>query len=322
MGISFVFLFSGQGSQYYHMGRDLFENHSVFRRWMFELDDIVRDVMGESVIDHLYDKQKRQSDLFNHILFSHPAIFMVEYSLAQAVLESGIKPDYLIGSSLGEFASSACANVLEVKDLLKAVLTQAECIETYCEKGSMCAIIHDAALYNSSPVLYENSELASINYESHFVVSGRKENISEIERYLKSNNIIYQSLPVSYGFHSSCIDPAATVYKGFLREKTYETPRIPFFSCQAGTSITDIPTDYLWRVVRHPIQFPKAIQELESGRNRIYIDLGPGGTLANFAKRNVAFDSTSECFAVMTQFNQDLKNLGKINRLFSGKSLS
>lgn len=314
--VSFVFMFSGQGSQYYQMGKELFEHDPVFRRWMVALDDIAREIMGESVLRHVYDEKRKRSEPFDRILYTHPAIFMVEYSLAQVLIESGIKPDYVLGSSLGEFTSAALAGILGVDDLLKSVLKQAESFETHCEKGGMLAIIHHADMYNATPLIYENSELASINYDSHFVVSGEKEKLKEIERFLISKNIICQSLPVSYGFHSSYIDPAALSYKNFLRLKFHQTPCIPFVSCLSGTTISNIPTDFFWDAVRNPIQFPKAIRALETGRDRIYLDLGPGGTLANFAKHIVANDSKSESYTIMTPFNRDLKNLEKIRGLF------
>jgi acyl transferase domain-containing protein len=82
----------------------------------------------------------------------------------------------------------------------------------------------------------------------------------------------------------------------------------------------DVPMDYLWQVARNPIQFPKAIRGLENGRGCMYLDLGPGGTLANFAKRNLAGDSRSESHAIMTLFHQDMKNLDKIKGLFPAKT--
>ena len=79
-----------------------------------------------------------------------------------------------------------------------------------------------------------------------------------------------------------------------------------------------ISHDYFWDVVRMPIQFPKAIQKLESGADNIYIDLGPGGTLANFAKRNMTDQSNSRCYTIITPFHQELKNLLKNYRNYSG----
>lgn len=318
---SLVFMFSGQGSQYYQMGIELFTENPVFRKWMHKLNDVVYATIGESVLDKLYDEKQRRSQLFDRVLYTHTAIFMVEYALAQVLLECGAEPDFVLGASMGEFASAAVAGVMDVEELLKAVVKQAELFESKCEKGSMLAILDDLRLYRETPLIYENSELAAVNYGAHFVISGGSAKLNDIERFLKDKEIIYQNLPVSYGFHSSLIDPAAPAYIDFLKTKIYRKPQIPFVSCLFGNITTELPGDYFWNVARKPILFPQAIQELENGRNHIYLDLGPGGTLANFAKRNLDDNSRSESFAIITPFNRDLANLERIKDLLPNRRL-
>lgn len=319
MDLSIVFMFSGQGSQYYQMGKELFQHNAVFRRWMLTLDEIVREFIGESVIGHLYDEKRRMSEPFDRVVYSYPAVFMVEYSLAQTLLQRGIEPDYVLGTSMGEFVSAALAGVTKTEESLKILVKQAECLETCCEAGGMLAIIHDVTLFNEVPLIRDNSELASVNYDSHFVISGGKQPLNDIGRYLKDNDILCQALPVAYGFHSSWIDAAAPVFKKYLREIPSRKPRIPFLSCLHGTFLQDISGDYFWDVVRKPILFPKAILELEDKGKCIYLDLGPGGTFANFAKRNLAAGSPSESYAIMTPFHQERKNLGKILQLLPAR---
>ena len=319
MGKSVVFMFSGQGSQYYQMGRELFEHHPVFRKWMLRLNDVVVGLIGESVVDQVY--ARRPVEQFNRTLYSHPAIFMVEYSLAQTLMESGISPDYVLGTSLGEFASAALADVMKAEELLEVIVKQAEYFETYCEPGGMIAIIHDAQLYHEVPLIRENSELASVNYDEHFVISGQDGRLREIIRYLKQRKILHQSLPVTYGFHSSYIDPAAVAFKNYVFRRSYQLPRKPFISSLHGASMEKISHDYFWDVVRMPIQFSKAIQKLESGADTIYLDLGPGGTLANFAKRNMTDQSNSRSYTIITPFHQELKNLLKIKEIVAAKTI-
>ncbi len=98
-----VFMFSGQGSQYYHMGKELFKENTVFRQSMLEMDAIAARRIGTSIVEEIYHPGKRVSDPFDSILFSHPAIFMIEYSLYKVLEDRGIYPDYVLGSSLGEF---------------------------------------------------------------------------------------------------------------------------------------------------------------------------------------------------------------------------
>ncbi len=314
-----VFLFSGQGSQYYQMAKELYVEDAVFRKWMLKLDDVANTVLGESVLDRLYQKPTRHGDVFDHVRYTHPAIFMVEYSLSQTLMENGILPDCVLGTSMGEFASAALAEVMRPEELFEILLKQAECFERYCKIGGMLAIIYDPRLYEDMPLIRANSEMVAVNYDSHFVIAGQKKPLEDIELYLKQNDIVCQSLPVRYGFHSSFIDSAASVFKQYILKKTYQPPRIPFMSGLHGITLKKISPEYFWDVVRMPIQFSQAIQELESRGDKIYIDLGPGGALANFVKRNLAVSSTSESYSVMTPFGKDKKNLERVIERFSHK---
>lgn len=317
MGKSVVFLFSGQGSHYYHMGKELFVRHPVFRKWMLKLDTIACEIIGESVLAKLYNEKKRTSEKFNRTLYTHPAIFMVEYALAQVLLECGVEPDFVLGTSMGEFVSAAISGSMDVKGTLTLLLKQAELFESHCSEGGMLAIIHHSGLYNETPLIYSNSELVSVNFDSHFVVSGNNSKLKIIERFLKEKSIIYQELPVSHGFHSSLIDSAATIYINFLKKYSYRNSQIPLVSGLYGNVVTSLSNDYFWNIAREPIQFPKAIQELENIGSHIYLDLGPSGTLANFTKRNLDKSSQSESYAIITPFNQELRNLERIKGIFS-----
>jgi len=310
-----VFMFSGQGSQYYQMGKELFENNSVFRKWMHVLDTTVFMINGQSILDCMYNETKKKSDLFNQTLYTHPAIFMVEYSLAKVLLDRGIRPDYVLGTSIGEFASAAIANVMSFEESLLDLIKQAEVLEGQCEEGGMLAILYDSSLYYETPFIYENSELVSVNFHSHFVVSGQKNRLMMTEQYLKENNICCQALPVTQAFHSSLIDPAAGIYKDFLNNRTYNSPQLPFVSCTYADFLTKINNGYFWEVIRKPIEFQKTLKELEKSGNHIYLDLGPSGTLANFVKYNLPENSGSKSFSILSPFGQDLNNLRKIETI-------
>lgn len=188
-----IFMFSGQGSQYFQMGRELFEKNNTFRDWMIRLDHIARQSSGLSVIENLYSDAHGRGDRFERTLLTHPAIFMVEYSLAQTLIQTGTKPDMVLGVSMGTFAAAAVAGFMSVEDALAAVVQQAMALEEFCESGGMTAILADPALF-AEDFLKSRSELAGVNFSSHFVVSATSAGLAEIETALKKQHVGFQHL--------------------------------------------------------------------------------------------------------------------------------
>ena len=119
-----VFMFSGQGSQFFHMGRDLYESEPVFRRAMDSMDTIAGDMTGRSVVKEIYDPGKGKWDRFDDISLSHPAIFMVQAALVRTLAERGIVPDAVMGTSLGEFVGAALYGVMDFETGFKKVIRQ------------------------------------------------------------------------------------------------------------------------------------------------------------------------------------------------------
>lgn len=314
-----VFMFSGQGSQYYQMGREFYLTNPTFRRSMLEADEIFRMITGESVVKQMYDDRRQKSEEFDRLLYTHPAIFMVEYSLSQVLLERGISPNYVLGASLGEYTAGALAGVLDREELIRCLVRQAQILEAYCQKGGMLAVLENQRLYEEEPVLRENSELAAVNFYSHFVISGSLEKLAEIEGYLQGNGTAFQRLPVSFAFHSSLLDPAAAPYTDFLKPMICREPKIGFLSCVTGHRMPAITGTHLWDVVRQPIRFQDAIGYLQRRGEHVYIDLGPTGTLANFTKYNLGgayFGGRGQkqagIFSILTPFNNGTENLDRL----------
>ena len=309
-----IFMFSGQGSQYYQMGQALYEENPIFRYWMQEADALSQDLGGQSIIDVLYHSQHKKSDPFTRTLLTHPAIFITEYAVAQMLLSQGIIPHYVLGASLGEFAAAVVAGILSFEEALKAVIHHAQILEKYSLPGGMVAIMDSPTLYDKTPLMREKSELAAINFPSHFVISGTLNNLKQISILLKENHIVTQDLAVSHGFHSFLMDEAASPYLRFLEKYSLKSPHLPFISCAHKGPLKMISSSHFWEAARQPIYFQETIEILEKENNFFYLDLGPSGTLATFVKYNLKEASSSQSFALLTPFGNDLKNLTNLSR--------
>jgi trans-AT polyketide synthase/acyltransferase/oxidoreductase domain-containing protein len=125
-------MFSGQGSQTYQMGRELYDNLPVFRAWMRRLDGVVERCLGWSLLDRLYDEGAERQMPFTCLLETHPALFMVRFSLAKAVEDAGIHADMVLGSSLGEWVALSLAGAMPPEELLVLIIEMAKLIERQC----------------------------------------------------------------------------------------------------------------------------------------------------------------------------------------------
>lgn len=302
-------MFSGQGSQYFQMGRELFAQNEVFRHWMLRLDRHAQDLTGQSVVEAIYcDRSK--ADAFDRTRLTHPAILMLEYSLAQCLMQAGVVPAAVLGASLGSFAAAAVAGCMGIEDALAAVVQQAAACESRCEAGGMLAVLADPRLFTER-FLCEHSELAGVNFSTHFVISAPQGNLAGIEAELRSRNLTCQRLPVSFAFHSRWIEAAQAPFESFMRSIRSSAPlHIPLVcSEQAGALLGPPDGTYFCRVMRRPIRFRETIAHLESAGPHRYIDVGPAGTLATFLKYGLPATSTSTAHPVLTPFGQDVKNL-------------
>ncbi|OHX14636.1 acyltransferase domain-containing protein [Chromobacterium sphagni] len=307
-----AFMFSGQGSQYFQMGQRLYQRQRVFRHWMDRLDGTVRQSVGLSVVDALYHQQRGKADSFDRTLLSHPAIFMVEYSLAQALLAEQLEPDILIGASLGTFVAAAVAGCVDCDQALTMLLSHAQVLEAHCERGAMIAVLANARLYDELG-LSSYGELAAINFDSHFVISTSMSGALEVERILNGRNVLFQRLPVSFAFHSAWLETAERWLDTHLQTMPMAKARIPIACCMRAGLVESVAGDHLPMVMRKPIQFQKTIEYLETTGPYEYVDVGPSGTLATFVKYVYPPGSTqSRTHVMLTPFDRDLENFSAV----------
>lgn len=317
-----VFMYSGQGSQYYNMALELYNENHRFKFWMNYLNKRIESRVNLSIIKYIFDSKKNYSDPLDELIYSHFGIFMVEYSLSRTIMDEGVFPDYVIGTSLGEFTALIISGVIDLEEGLDMLVQQVKIIKEHCIEGRMLTIISNASLYDED-IIKRNCEIVSVNYDKHFVVSGDIEGIEEIKKYLDKKFVTYYELPVKYAFHSHMLDGVKDYLKSRATLKKINKPKIRYISGVTAKEKTSFDLEYIWHVARQKIEFADSIKNMEKNGEYIYVDLGPGGTLFNFAKRNISKYSNSEVYQIVTPYGKDITNYNEvIVRLKSNNNLN
>ncbi|CAL9585126.1 hypothetical protein SUDANB176_05118 [Streptomyces sp. enrichment culture] len=312
-----VFQFSGQGSQYRRMGLGLYRSEPVFRDTLDRLDAVARDELGVSVLAEMYD-ERRRTEAFDDIRFTHPAIVMVELGLVDTLIHHGIEPDLLLGASLGEFTAAVVAGALDREQCLRLVVRQARRLRS-ARRGGMLAVLADTELHRRVPELRDRTEIAARNYPGHFVVAGTEDALDAAEAALRLRDVVCHRVPVSYPFHSSLMDEGETAFRDLMAEADFRPLRLPVVSCVTGAEIDRMTVDHLWKAARRPIEYAATLTGLEHRGPHHYLDLGPSGTLHNFVRGGLPDSSRSRSYALLSPLADDARQLAAVRAAFPAR---
>ncbi|MEY4484858.1 MAG: hypothetical protein RL693_2310 [Verrucomicrobiota bacterium] len=301
-----VWMFSGQGSQYDHMGKELYDHEPVFRACLDRCDSIVRPWIQVSLIDCLYGE--RTSSIMDDTRLTHLAICAVQYAMARTLQARGHHPDVLLGYSLGEMVAHLVAETIPLELGLELLYRHASLMESATPAGGMIAILEtpNALL----PALRDIPDLwiSAHNFENHFVASGTTRALEALQHLLEIRQTTMHRLPVRRAFHSPLMDPAESLFQGYLLNICPDKPRFDVISATTGALSTGV--DGFWSATRDPINFLQTIRRLESDHPQglLYADLGPSGTLATFLKY-IGLKPESQCFSIMTPWGGAQKKM-------------
>jgi acyl transferase domain-containing protein len=322
-----VFLFPGQGAQQVNMGRGLYEREPNFATQVDECAEALGPLLGLDLRTLLYPQpghEEEASRQLKETFITQPALFVVEYALAQLWMQWGVAPKAMIGHSLGEYVAACLAGVFSRNDALHIIAARARMMQNL-PAGAMLAVrLPEAEVI---PLLGDMLSIAAVNTPGMTVVSGPFDAIDAISAILEEKKVMYRRLATSHAFHSAMLDPMLPGFAEVVSSVQMHPPQVPFVSSLTGTWITDEQAtnpDYWVQQVRRAVRFSSGIAELLHDPANILLEVGPGQTLSTLARQHPARQPANEIVASLKNeenIRPDLQSKDLQSKVLQSKDL-
>lgn len=292
---SVIFMFSGQGSQYVNMGRELYEIEPTFKEHVDSCAEILQPHLGLDIRSLLYPKQEETetaSERLQQTSLTQPALFVTEYALAQLLMSWGVSPEAMIGHSVGEYVAATIAGVFSLDDALKIVAKRGQLMQQV-PTGSMLAIKlpeKDVQLLLGGNEYRQSLQIAVINSPTSCVVSGTNQAVEALEKQLSAQEVECRQLHTSHAFHSVMMKPILEAFSEAFKTVKLNSPSIRFVSNVTGDWITEqqaTSPEYWCQHLRKTVRFSDGISQLIEQFEGVFLEVGPGRTLSTLTTQHL-----------------------------------
>ncbi|MDE2886321.1 MAG: SDR family NAD(P)-dependent oxidoreductase, partial [Chloroflexota bacterium] len=304
-----AFVYTGQGSQWVGMGQALYESEPVFRAVLDRCERWVQEHRGASLLDVMFDRPGAAGDL-DDPAWTQPATYALQCGLTALWSSLGVRPDVVMGHSLGEIAASQTAGVFSLEDGLRFAATRGELMASLPVAGAMAAVFAPAPQVVAALAEWNAASdglglsIAADN-GAHQVVSGEAGEVEQIVQRFEAEGLRVNRLRSSPGYHSVLVEPALDDLAAVIGGIAVAPPSVPLVSNVTGRLIQqgDVQDPAYWRRhARQPVAFRGCVETLaEMGVDAI-VELGPHAVLGPMA--NLAWPESSAAPSVLSSLHR------------------
>ncbi|GAB6041227.1 SDR family NAD(P)-dependent oxidoreductase [Endothiovibrio diazotrophicus] len=285
-----VFLFTGQGAQYPNMGRELYRSSPLFRRVLERCNEILLPELEVPLLDLLYpaDDADPATSLLDETAYTQPALFALEYALAQLWRSWGIQPAAVMGHSVGEYVAACVAGVFSLEEGLKLIAARGRLMQGLTERGGMLAAMLDEGAAEALVAEHGGAlAIAALNGPSSVVLSGRSEALAAVAAELHGRGVQSKPLRVSHAFHSPLMEPMLEEFRRVAQAVSYAPPQLRLISNLSGDPATAevASAEYWCRHIRQPVRFRDGVETLHRLGYGVYLEIGPKPVLSGMGRQ-------------------------------------
>ncbi|MEU1801556.1 SDR family NAD(P)-dependent oxidoreductase [Streptomyces sp. NPDC019937] len=281
-----AFVFSGNGCQWHGMGVELLRDEPLFRAAVEGVDAELAPRLGWSVVDELTASESRL-----HLTeVAQPLLFAVQIALVRLLEASGIRPDAVVGHSIGEIAAAHVAGALDLATACVVVAERSRAQALTAGRGRMAAVGLSLEEARKEITAFDGRiEVSGVNTDSDVTLAGDAKALAELGKELMAREVFFRELDLDYAFHSKAMDSIEEPLKAALSRVRPEGTRLPFASTVTGNLVAGerLDADYWWRNIREPVLFAEAVRALADSGCAVFVEIGPHGVLAPYLRRLV-----------------------------------